>query len=150
MCNEKERYDLLNKYFSQYEQQQIRANYIQRKNLLRLRCYNRKENCWKSINYKCGTMTITKSQWYKLHSCFQSISTTTLPSKFNNKIFSFIVMDHILAAIVSMNVDELTPSCPPPVIPGDPCEYQTGEYIFDIHGCARKICPSLSQLCHVS
>ena len=52
--------------------------------------------------------------------------------------------------MISMTIDELTPTCPPSITPGDPCGYQTGEYIFDSNGCERKICPALSQLCRVS
>ena len=44
--------------------------------------FNINENRWKSINYQCGKMTLTKYQWFKLHSCFQmTITTTTLPGK---------------------------------------------------------------------
>jgi hypothetical protein len=52
--------------------------------------------------------------------------------------------------MVSLSVTQLPPSCPPVVIHGSPCEYETGQYIFDVNGCARKICPSLSRLCDVS
>jgi hypothetical protein len=52
--------------------------------------------------------------------------------------------------MISMHVTQLPPVCPPAVIPGSSCEYQTGQYIFDTNGCAQKICPSTSQLCHVS
>jgi len=52
--------------------------------------------------------------------------------------------------MVSLSVTQLAPSCPPAVIHGSSCEYETGQYIFDINGCARKICPSLSRLCDVS
>ena len=86
LCSESERRDLLSKYFSPYEQQQIRAKQIEEKNVLRLRCFDRNENRWKSINYKCGTITISKDQWFQLHSCFsRTIPTTaTTPSgKFN-------------------------------------------------------------------
>jgi hypothetical protein len=83
-CSNKERNEFLNKYFTQYEQTKIRSIYIQKKKVLRVRCFNTNENRWKSINYQCGTMTITKYQWFKLHSCFQSSITTTttaLPRK---------------------------------------------------------------------
>ncbi len=84
LCNENEQVDLLNKYFTRNEQQQIRTDYIEQMHFLRLRCFDRNENRWRSIDYKCGTMTITKSEWYQLHSCFQSTptETETLPSKF--------------------------------------------------------------------
>jgi hypothetical protein len=89
LCSNNERNDLLNKYFSLSEQAEIRVHYIQKIKSLRLRCFNPYEKRWKSINYKCGTMTISKYQWFRLHSCFQSfitptISSTTFPSKLKN------------------------------------------------------------------
>ena len=84
-CANSERIELLNKYFSQYEQSKIHAKYIEKRKSVRFRCFNTHENRWKSISYKCGTMTLTKYQWFKLHSCFQPIVTTTtteLPRKF--------------------------------------------------------------------
>jgi hypothetical protein len=52
--------------------------------------------------------------------------------------------------MVSMAVTQLTTSsCPPPVIRGSSCEYETGYYVFDVNGCVRKICPSSSRLCTV-
>jgi hypothetical protein len=82
-CNNKERNDLLNKYFIKSEQTKICINYNKKRKSLRLKCFNQNENQWKSINYQCGTMTITKDQWYSLNSCFSSPTiTTTFPSKF--------------------------------------------------------------------
>jgi hypothetical protein len=51
--------------------------------------------------------------------------------------------------MVSLSVIQLTPACPAAVVRGSPCEYQIGQYIIDINGCPRKICPTLSQLCNV-
>jgi hypothetical protein len=52
--------------------------------------------------------------------------------------------------MVSMGVTELKPSCPSPVIHDRQCEYETGQYILDVNGCLRKICPTRSRLCDVS
>ena len=52
--------------------------------------------------------------------------------------------------MISMMVNQGIPLCPSPVNRGNPCQYQSGQYVFDSNGCARKICPSLSQLCAVS
>lgn len=49
--------------------------------------------------------------------------------------------------MVSTAVTRLAPICPPS---GSSCEYETGQFIFDINGCLRKVCPSLSRLCDVS
>jgi hypothetical protein len=52
--------------------------------------------------------------------------------------------------MVSMTVNQLTPSCPPSGPYDNQCQYETGQYIFDVNGCLRKICPSMSRLCSVS
>ena len=80
-CNNSERNKLLNKYFTRYQQTKIRTKYIRRIELLRLSCFNKNENRWKAILYKCGTITITKHQWFRLHSCFQSTIAGPLPGK---------------------------------------------------------------------
>ncbi|CAF3757932.1 unnamed protein product [Rotaria socialis] len=131
-CNNDERNALLNKYFTTNEQSKIRAKYIERTKSLRLSCLNIIENRWKSIRYRCGTMTITTAQWFKLHSCFQStaVNTTQPP------------------LIVSMLVNQIVPPCPPVVARGSRCERQLGAYIIDSNGCKRKVCPSLSNLCN--
>ena len=85
LCNENEQNDLLNKYFTRSEQEELRVEYLERRKSLRLRCFNRHENRWRSVYYKCGTMTISKSQWYRLHSCFSSTSATTMPSKWKRE-----------------------------------------------------------------
>jgi len=88
LCNNKERNDLLNKYFTKSEQTRICINYNRKNKSFRLRCFNQNENQWKSITYQCGTLTITKDQWFSLHSCFSSdMITTTLPSKFRSILF---------------------------------------------------------------
>jgi hypothetical protein len=87
-CSDTERKEVLNKYFTSNEQTQIRTKYLRTSKILRLRCFNTNENRWRSINYKCGTMTITTDQWFRLYSCFQTTrstttamtTTTTLPS----------------------------------------------------------------------
>ena len=87
-CTDDERRTLLNKYFSSYEQRDIRATFTNNDNSMQFSCFDSKEYRWKSIDYQCGTMTINKDQWYQLHSCFQSAvatttsTTTALPSKF--------------------------------------------------------------------
>lgn len=79
LCSNNERNDLLNKFFTLSEQTKIQTVYLQKRKALRLRCFNPYDRQWKSINYKCGTMTITKYQWFKLHSCFQSTIMTQTP-----------------------------------------------------------------------
>ncbi|UJR33001.1 hypothetical protein I4U23_020461 [Adineta vaga] len=131
-CNSRERMELLNKYFTQHEQNKIQTIYLRRRNQLRLRCFNKKENQWKTIFYTCETMSITTYEWFDIHSCFQSfVSTTELPP-----------------FMVSMAITELPRVCPAAVRRGSPCEHVPGQYIFDINGCTRKVCPSLSQLCN--
>jgi len=85
-CDLSERLELLNKYFTKDEQSKIRTKYIAKSKSVRFRCFHTTENRWKSINYKCGTKSLTKYQWFRLHSCFQPIITTTtteFPRKFN-------------------------------------------------------------------
>ncbi|CAF0771361.1 unnamed protein product [Rotaria sordida] len=130
-CNNNERNELLNKYFTKYQQTKIRTRYIQENNSLRLSCLHKPSKRRIAIRYKCGTMTITTKQWYRLHSCFPPTTETKLP----------LVM-------VSLSVNRLTPRCPPAVVPGSACEYQIGQYILDVNGCTRKICPSISKLCN--
>jgi hypothetical protein len=99
-CDNNERNNLLDKYFTQSQQTKIRTIYIRKKKLLRLRCFNTNENLWKSINYQCGKMSITKYQWFKLHSCFQPTITTTtvLPRKnFFIKLLSEFLMDCVFS-----------------------------------------------------
>lgn len=89
-CGDDERKQLLNKYFTEYEQTKIRTRYVPERNSLRVSCLNRNERRWKSIRYKCDSMIITPKQWYHLHSCFHpfTVLTTTLPSKFDGDLFS--------------------------------------------------------------
>lgn len=157
-CTDDERRNLLNKYFTSYQQRDIQATFTNNDNSIRFSCFDSNAYQWKSIEYQCGTMTITKDQWYQIHSCSQSSLTTTtmttttvaLPSKFNRLSLLVVELIVIIAVMVSMSVtQEYNPSCPPAVIRGSPCEYQPGEYIVDRFGCTRKICPSLSQLCQV-
>lgn len=54
-----------------------------------------------------------------------------------------------LAIMVSLSVTQFPPSCPSSVIQNYQCPYETGQYIFDLNGCLRKICPSMSRLCDV-
>lgn len=124
-CYTDERQQVLNKYFSPIEQQRIRSRYLERKQSIVFRCYNSHNRCWKTIVYKCGTNTITKQQWFKIHSCFQQQK--TLPD-----------------VTVSMSVTQL----PAVLCPPTPVSSCLGEYIKDTNGCMRKICPSTSQLCH--
>ncbi|CAF0912575.1 unnamed protein product [Adineta ricciae] len=131
-CNNTERMELLNKYFTRHEQSKIQTIYLRRRNQLRLRCLSNHENQWKTVFYSCGTMAITPQQWYELHSCFQAFVPVTEPP----------------AVMVSMSVTELPRACPPAVQRGSPCEHASGQYIFDVNGCARKVCPSLSSLCN--
>ncbi|CAF1375263.1 unnamed protein product [Adineta steineri] len=137
-CNNTERYNLLNKYFTTYEQSQIRTRYIEKYKSLLIQCLSVIDRQWKSINYKCGTMSITVFQWYKIHSCFQPIITTTPPPP------TTVATQFPL----SLGVAELKPLCPPVVIRGSPCEYEVGQYVHDKNGCIRKLCPSLSHLCN--
>lgn len=71
--------ELLNKYFTRYEQSKIQTIYLRRRNQLRLRCLSKHENQWKTVFYSCGTMEITTQQWYELHSCFQAFVPITEP-----------------------------------------------------------------------
>ena len=81
-CTNHERDALLNKYFTRDQQRQIRTRYVRQDKSLRLKCFNQNENRWKVIKYKCNSMTITKYQWFKLHSCFEPRRIQKLPSKF--------------------------------------------------------------------
>ncbi|CAF2853038.1 unnamed protein product [Rotaria sp. Silwood2] len=130
-CSNNERHELLNKYFTQYQQAKIRTIYIPERNSLRVSCLNRAIKRRIAIRYKCGTMTITTRQWYRLYSCFQSTIETELPT-----------------VTISLSINQVAPPCPPAVARGSPCEYQIGQYILDANGCRRKICPSLSKLCN--
>ncbi|CAF3387940.1 unnamed protein product [Rotaria sp. Silwood1] len=130
-CSKNERNELLNKYFTQYQQTKIHTRYIQEKNSLRLSCLHKPSKRRIAIRYKCGTMTITTKQWYRLHLCFQPIIETQFPT-----------------ITIAMAVNEVARPCPPAVVRGSPCEDQIGQYITDVNGCQRKICPSLSKLCN--
>lgn len=87
-CTDDERRNLLRKYFSSNEQRDIHATFNERDHFIRFSCYNINENQWKSIDYQCGTMTITTDQWYRMYSCSQSIrrTTTTTPPPTPSKL----------------------------------------------------------------
>jgi hypothetical protein len=90
MCSNNERQQLLDKYFTQFEQSLIHTRFIREHKSIRLQCYNSNEQKWNTIEYKCGQMNddqgpiIAKQQWFKMHSCFEKprITTTTIAREF--------------------------------------------------------------------
>lgn len=84
-CSYEERNELLDKYFTYNERSQIRINRRRHQTTLRLRCFNDRENRWNAIIYSCGSLSLTKEQWFKLHACFDSRAVPTLPSESNEE-----------------------------------------------------------------
>ena len=70
-CSDDERIALLTKYFTHEQRPRIRSNVTRNFDGFRLRCFNQRERRWKAIAYKCGTLTLSTQQWFKLNSCFE-------------------------------------------------------------------------------
>ena len=150
-CSDEERKELFEKYFSPEERKFLRPIRRGNRPFLRLRCSNAGKNRLKAVVYRCGTLSLTSSQWFQLHSCSQDEPIEApLPGKselFNvdqRSIFDVVVV------VVSLSIDSAPRVCPPVVPPGSACQYERGEFISDTRGCARKVCPHLSPLCQVT
>lgn len=102
-CSDDEQRNLLRKYFSSNEQRAIHATFTERDHFIRYSCFNSNDNQWKSIDYQCGTMTITTDQWYRIHSCFQSTrrTTTTPPptTSKSKKRFLLALLDELIQTL---------------------------------------------------